>query len=337
MDIAFARLTQLAFGYWHAQTLFTLTDAGVFDQVRDCPRSAAEIGELCGLEAAGAEALLDAGVALGLLQKRDGSYAPTELSARFLTASSPESLARWVRVMGRWFGPWADLRRCLELGRPVDSQAPRLVEDPGYLEAFILGMHEYAARSSDAVAAAIELPGATTLVDVGGGAGTYSVALCTKYPALSAVVVDQAPVLPIARELVSRAGLAHRISLRPGDYRTDAFGRAVDAVLFSNVLHQESRPVGLGMLERARVALREGGKVVVHGHFLDEDRASPVFATLHNLSARVLWEGGHSYTKTEMTALVREAGFGDIGVWQVAGSATTVIVGHTDGSGVEVR
>lgn len=327
MDVAFARLNQLVFGYWHAQTLFVLTEAGIFDHLADGPRPAAELATLSSLDPGGAEALLDAGVALGLLRKRDDRYTPTELSSRFLSGSSPESLSQWVLVMGRWFTPWAGLRRCLEIGRSAEPQGSRITEEYDYLSNFIMGMHEYAARSSDSVAETIELPEARTLVDVGGGAGTYSIALCRKYGALSAVVVDQEPVLALTHEAVSHAGLLHRIRFEADDYRTAAFGRDADAILFSNVLHQESRGVGLGMLQRARAALRRNGKVIVHGHFLNEDRVSPVFATLHNLSARVLWDGGHSYTRAEMKGLIEESGFGDVRILPVEKSATTVLVG----------
>src|SRR2546427_5405406 len=98
-----------------------------------------------------------------------------------------------------------------------------MIEDRAYLEAFILGMHEYAAGSSDAVAAAIELEGAELLLDVGGGGGTYSIACCRKYPDLSAVILDQPPVLEIAANVAAASGLSDRISVRADDYRTADF------------------------------------------------------------------------------------------------------------------
>ncbi len=328
MDIHFARLNQLAFGYWHAQTLFTLTQAGVFDRLQDEALDAAEIARACGLDADAGTALFDAGVALGLLRKGDtGRYENSELSRALLLSEQAGSLANWVRVMGRWVAPWTTVGEALRAGHAVDPQSPKIVGDAAYLEEFILGMHEYAARSSDAVAAAIDLGAARRLVDVGGGGGSYSIALCRRYPQLESVVLDLEPVLAITRRIVESAGLAQRVHTQRCDYRASAFGDGVDAVLLSNVLHQESREVGLDMLRRAFAALRPAGRVIVHGHFLDENRTSPVFATLHNLSARTLWEGGHSYTAAEMSALLEEAGFPDPRVTAVAASATKVIAG----------
>ena len=92
------------------------------------------------------------------------------------------------------------------------------------------------------------------------------------------------------------------------DYRHDEFGADADALLFSNVLHQESAEVCRSMLARA-AALRAGGTLLVQGYFLSEDRRAPQFTTLHNLSALALWDGGRSWTVGDMQALIAAAGF----------------------------
>ena len=329
MDINFARLNQLAFGYWHAQTLFALTQAGVFDLLRERGKSISEIARSCALDPEAGLALVDAGVALGLLRKADdGQYENTGLSRTLLVSGQPGSLVNWVRVMGRWVEPWTTLGKAIQTGHSVDLQSPKIAQDPAYLEEFILGMHEYAARTSADVAAAIDLGQAKRLVDVGGGGGSYSIALCQRYAQLESVVLDMEPVLAITRRIVESVGLSQRIHTQRSDYRTSSFGDGADAVLLSNVLHQESRAVGLDMLRRSFAALKPSGSVIVHGHFLDDTRTSPVFATLHNLSARTLWEGGHSYTAAEMLDLVTEAGFSNATAIAVPQSATKLILGN---------
>ena len=99
------------------------------------------------------------------------------------------------------------------------------------------------------------------------------------------------------------------MSAKVADYRQDGFGEAADALLFSNVLHQESAQVCRSMLDRARQALRPGGTLLVQGYFLAEDRRAPLFTTLHNLSALALWDGGRSWTVGDMQARIAGAGF----------------------------
>ncbi|WZB75403.1 hypothetical protein WJ972_02480 [Achromobacter insuavis] len=65
-----------------------------------------------------------------LLTGDGGRYANTDLSARFLTEDSPESLLCWLRVMARWKQPWAQLAEAVRRGEAVDNQSKWLGEDP---------------------------------------------------------------------------------------------------------------------------------------------------------------------------------------------------------------
>lgn len=337
MDLQFNRLTQLSFGYWHSQPVFALLELGIPELLAQTVSHEQGLTpeDVCthlGIHVAAGCALLNACVALGLLKMQQGTVRNAELTSRYLVRSSPESMVHWLRVMGRWSRPWTDLADAVRTGTPAESQALRLGQDPAYLRDFILGMHEYARRSSTAVVDHFGLEAATTLVDVGGGAGTFSLACCERFSQLKVRLLDLPPVLEIAANIIEgqrRAkGTEYPITLDAHDYRRDPFGRDQDAILFSNVLHQESADIASGMLERAHDALRIGGKVLVHGHFLEDERTAPLFTTLHNLSARVLWEGGGSYTGTEMVELMRQAGFHSLRKIQIKASATLLIEGH---------
>jgi predicted O-methyltransferase YrrM len=327
IDLAFSRLTQQAFGYWHAQPLFVLAELGVFNALADGVRSIEDLADELACDLRAFEGLMNAGTALGLVHKSEMGFTNTESSARFLVASSPESVIHWVRVMGRWAEPWTRLRHAIETGKAVEPQSLRLGADPEYLEDFILGMHEYARRSSGALAAAIDLSGCDQLLDIGGGAGTYAVALAQVNPRLRIRLLDLAPVLPFARDVIGEHGLSERITVDVTNYQRDAFGHDADVVLFSNVLHQEAPEVCLSMLHRGSDAMKAGGRVLVHGHFLNENRTSPSFTTLHNLSAYALWSGGRSYTVDEMARLMAEAGFTAIKPTILPAGATTLIEG----------
>ena len=153
--------------------------------------------------------------------------------------------------MDRWKRPWAQLAEAVRQGAAVDNQAKWLGEDPQFMRDFILGMHQFAARSGPQFAEALKDLPVRRLIDVGGGAGTYSIALCAARPEARAEILDLAPVVDITRETARAAGLADRVTARVADYRHDEFGADADALLFSNVLHQESAEVCRSMLARA--------------------------------------------------------------------------------------
>ncbi|WP_190022326.1 methyltransferase [Streptomyces hiroshimensis] len=326
-------MTQMALGAWQAQVLYTLTELGIFELLAEKPLPAQEVARRSGTHPLAAEGLLNAGVALKLLAKDGEEYADTDLALRLLCEESPESLARWVRVMGRWSRPWNDLAEVVRTGQPAEGREARLWQDPRYVADFVLGMHEYARRIADEVAEHVDLPAGARVTDVGGGAGTYAIALCRRHPDVTVRILELASVVPLAESTVAEAGLADRIAVAPGDYLADPFGAGVSAVLLSNVLHQESREAGESIVARAHRALRAGGKVVVNGYFLDETRTRPSFTTLHNLSAFTLWGGGRSYTVGEAARLLQDAGFTEPVVHQVAQGASTVLVAQKGADG----
>jgi hypothetical protein len=324
MDLALRRITNMAFGYWQSHVLFTLADGGIFDALQAAPKSAPSLAtELC-LDVDVLGRTLNAGVALGLLELTDGSYANTSAASRFLVSDADESLSHWVKVMGGWVQPWSELSRYVRDGLPQSK-----VDESGGASQreFILGMHEFARRTAASVAKALDLGDPRTMVDVGGGAGTYSIEFARAYPRLRVDVLDLPSVLPITEGVIDDASLGARVSASPIDYLADPFGKDVDVVMFSNVLHQESEATVVDMLRRAREALSSTGSVVVHGHFLDDQRTGPTFSTLHNLSAVVLWGSGRSYTVREMESLIKESGFSrSARLVDVAGSTTQLLV-----------
>ena len=325
MDLALNRITNLAFGYWQGQCLFALTEHRVFDVLAEGPATAAAICAARGLDAGVAERVLDAGVALGLLAKQGGAYANTPLADRLLVSDAEDGLAHWVRVMGQWVRPWSQLPETLQTGRTAASP------DTGDADArdFVLGMHEFARRAAGRLPELSGLTDPRHLVDVGGGAGTYATAFAVAFADLRVTVLDRPEVLPVTQEVAKQAGVADRVSTSVVDYRTDPLGEQADAVLFSNVLHQESEEVVVDMLRRGVAALADPaiGRILVHGHFLDESRTAPLFGTLHNLSAVLLWGSGRSYTGEDLRGLMRRAGLEPSELIPVPGSTTRLIVG----------
>ena len=326
VDVGFSRLSQMVFGYWQAGCLFALADAGVFGVLGRGSLAAGPLAVRVGCDREALTALLDAGVALGLLSRDgDGCYGNSSVAARFLDPAGPESLDEWVRTMGQWYPSWAYL--------------PRWVRDPGEAKAvvesgtggadertFILGMHRYAQRTAGEVAGVVEVPVAEgLLLDVGGGAGTYAIALCEANPGLRAVVLDRPTVAPITVECAGAAGLGDRVTAESFDYRLDTPPPA-DVILFSNVLHQEPPETATAVLTRARHALNNGGTILIHDYLLDETRTAPLFSTLQNVSLMMLWGAGRSYTVEEMAGLATSAGLTVRAVTQVPTAKSTVLV-----------
>ncbi len=62
----------------------------------------------------------------------------------------------------------------------------------GFMAARVIltGVEHFAKGVAERVAQTVDLSGLTRLLDLGGGPGSYAIALAKKYPALEAVVFD---------------------------------------------------------------------------------------------------------------------------------------------------
>ena len=156
---------------------------------------------------------------------------------------------------------------------------------------------------------------AATLLDVGGGPGTYAVLLAQKYPTLEVTVLDLPEVAAIAAELIAEAGMTDRVRTRPGNAVTDDYGESVfDAVLFSGVLHQMSPATIRQMLKRAHTALKPGGRALISDIMLEPAKTAPPFATLFSLQMLLSSADGAVFSAEECAAWLNAAGFADVTV-----------------------
>ena len=121
-------------------------------------------------------------------------------------------------------------------------------EDPERARAFTAAMHSVSERPAAGVAEFVDLTGVKSLLDVGGGSGALSIALCGANPALRATIFDIAAVEPLAREYVGDAGLSDRIDVEVGDMFGPPLPVGHDAVLYSQILHDWGFEKGADLL-----------------------------------------------------------------------------------------
>lgn len=308
VDMQLSRFTQMVFGYWMSGAIFGLVESGVADALdAAAPISAKDIAGKLEADEQMVDSLCNAGMAIGVMSSDEHLYRWSKMGERFLSAHSPESLGDWVRIMSRWQVAWRDLGQAVR-----DSKVSRrksghsLAADPEYERDMARGMHQFARRTSDEVVAAFELDEGL-MIDVGGGAGSYSIAACQRSPAVFAAVIDRAAILDVARETVSREGVAGRVDFLDLDYLSDPFPAPAGAVLFSNLFHSEPAENRKLLLEKAIEALRPGGRVLVHGHFVGADGGG-IFAALQGLSSSVLWDIGGGITIADTRGELEAAG-----------------------------
>jgi cyclopropane fatty-acyl-phospholipid synthase-like methyltransferase len=173
-------------------------------------------------------------------------------------------------------------------------------------------MENVSRRSSEEVALRVDLTKAHRLLDLGGGPGTAALTFARANPHLECVVYDLEGPVEIAKKQIRAAGLDDRVTTQVGDFHTDDYGKGFDVVYISNIIHMLSPDQTRHMLTKAGQALVSGGRVLVKDFFLDDTRTAPAWTAQFSVNMLVSTEGGKSYTLTEMSALLAQAGFGGL-------------------------
>ena len=310
-----SRIVDMASAFYESAALFAASDLGVFAKLAELgPADLDTVISSCGLDRRGGRILLDACVALGLLEKDGGRYRNTSEAALFLVPGSPADLSGAIRYNRDVYAAWGRLKEMALTGKPVERPEIHLGDDPERTRTFVLAMHGRALGIGRAVVPLLDLAGRRRVLDVGGGPGTYSVLIAEAHPGLECVVLDLPPVTAIATEIIGRAGLAGRVQTLAGDYHSTAFPLGVDAVLFFGVLHQEDPDAIRGLLRRAHEALAPGGLVYVLDMMTDASRTRPKFSALFSVNMALTSENGWVFSDEDLRGWLAEAGFRDVSV-----------------------
>ena len=169
------------------------------------------------------------------------------------------SSIRWLRSFHHGY-PWTELERFL-----IDGRLPQTLDDgevrPKIYAEAVVELSEQAHTLAAAAAAA--LPRRRHVVDVGAGAGAWSLAMAERDSATRITAIDSAPVLERFAERARERGLLERAELVEGDYFEVSPTRPYDRVVLANVLHLERPADASRLLSRFARGLEPGGDVVI--------------------------------------------------------------------------
>lgn len=302
-----ADLLQLSGGYWSTCALHAAVKLDLFTRMDQGSASAANISRLTGCDQRGMTMLLDALTAMGLVIKCDNIYSLRPHSATLLSKNSDSYLGHIILHHHHLMSGWARLDEAVKSGGPVRTNSSR-TDDEIARQSFLLGMFNLAMLNAPLVVPAIDLSGRRSLLDLGGGPGTYAIHFCLHNPELQATIYDLPSSQRFAEDTIRRFNLSERISFSGGDILADDIGSGYDVVWISHLLHSESPLEAAVILEKAVSSLTPGGLVLIQEFILDDSRAAPPFPALFSLNMLLGTEAGQSYSQTELSELMAQAG-----------------------------
>jgi len=317
-------ILELSRGFMASRVLLSGAELDIFTLLAKGALTAEEITAATRTKLRGTVILLDALSALGFLVKKDGRYHTEPAVASMLSAAAPDSILPMVLHMGTVWQNWSQITDIV-LGKTT----PGLKTEGGALakdnrKAFIGAMHVVASKAAPEIVAAINPGRARRLLDVGGGSGTYTLAMLSAVPEMKATLFDLPPVIEMARDRVQAAAMLDRVELVAGDFYQDELPAGNDLALLSAIIHQNSYAQNEILYGKIYRALDSGGRIVVRDHVMAADRTQPLEGALFAVNMLAGTQGGRTYTFDEIKAGLTAVGFTRINLTQTKGMFSLV-------------
>ena len=304
-------LGEISGSYWKGCALQAAVKLDFFTILDSEAKTAGGVASSCGGDLRGVSALLNALTAMGLLEKQGELYSCSAPASRFLSRSSGSYIGWKLLHHYNLLSGWSRLDEAVIKGKPIGREHSGSWDEERR-ESFLMAMFNNASAVAGHVVPEIDLATSTTLLDLGGGPGTYAINFCRENPQLQAVVFDLPESRPYAEKTIRDFKMEHRISFEGGDFLKDKIPGSFDVVWISHVLHSSGPKDSQLIIDKAAAALNPGGKILVHDFWMDDSGDGPVFPALFALNMLVMTEKGQTYTETEVVAMLEKAGLVNI-------------------------
>jgi len=299
----------LAGAYDATRTIHMGVKLGVFEALAKGPRDGPSVARRIRANERGTDLLLHALAGLDLLKKTGHRFSLSPLAKKYLLKSSRTSYTTMIEFMEQGYCGYAQLEEAIRSGRSI--RPPDMWQnDAQGLEKFIGAMHDLATVRGDAlqVAKKLNLRDYSSLLDIGGGPGTFSIALCKAYPRLQAVVYDLPATCAVAKRLLKKNDTTGRVRVEAGDYNRDRMPAGHDVAFLSNIIHSETELDNRRLIKKIYATLNDGGLIVIKDHLLNDSRTQTREGAIFSMTM-LLFTRGRSYAGNEVKDWLVTAGF----------------------------
>jgi ubiquinone/menaquinone biosynthesis C-methylase UbiE len=305
------RIQQLWFAYAPPLMLEAAIRLKVFDVLDAGPKTVDQVASATGASTRGLRALMNGLTSLQFLSKKGDTYSLTPESNAFLVSGKAGFIGGMFKHTSQILPNWLKLVDAVKTGKPVKS-----VNQEGtgadFFREFVEDLFASGYAAAQALANSLDLKSAhkpLRVLDIAAGSGVWSIAIAKKYPDAHVTVVDWPGVIPVCQKVTSRMGVADRFDYRPGDLLQLEFGGGYQVATLGHILHSEGEQRSRQLLKKVFAALAPGGTIAISEMIPNEDRAGPPHAMLFAINMLVHTDTGDTFTFSEMSRWLEEAGF----------------------------
>lgn len=266
-----SELFDIVSGFVYSQILYSCVELGIITnpKLKKPGATLQEISHLAGLELDETRRLMDGAVSLRLFEKRHDKYRLGDLGAAL---SINKGVLAMIGHHGEFYKDLVDPVDLLKSGRRetnlsrywdyARSDAPATV-DAKKVTAYSELMSESQLMVANEVLANFDFSPYKTLLDVGGGQGTFLTCVADAYADLNLKLFDLPEVAKRAEKNFANKSLSTRAKCYGGSFFDDYLPQGADLISLVRILHDHDDEPVMKILKAAHQALEADGTLIV--------------------------------------------------------------------------
>jgi hypothetical protein len=324
-------IMQLGFGFWASKALLSAVELDLFTELAAAPLDAETLRRRLRLHPRGARDFFDALVALGLLERSDGTYSNVPETDHFLDRNKPSYVGGMLHLANtRHYSVWGSLTEALRTGRPQNGvkEGEDLFDsayaDPASIAQYARAMTGHSLPTVRALARRFPWADYRTFIDIGTAEGGLPVEIARAYPQLDGGGLDLPQLRPVFEAYVRRHGLDGRLRFYAADFLERPLPSA-DVLVMGHILHDWNLEIKRELVAKALAALPKGGVLIVYDQMIDDERRANAAGLLMSLNMLLRTQGGFDYTGADCVRWMYAAGFGEASRAHLCGPHSMVV------------
>jgi ubiquinone/menaquinone biosynthesis C-methylase UbiE len=314
---------QVANGFMAAKHLFVANELGLFGLVAESPATLDDLAKRSGVPRRTLRIVADAMVALGFLEQDGGRYRNTPVSATYLSGRGPTDLTPALRYWNRLnYGRWQRLEEAVRTGRTVFGDFAFTAEEQ---QLYSAGVEAITAGTANALAVTYDFARHTRLLDLGGGSGSFSLAVLRQHAHIMATVFDRPGVAAVSRRRLAGEPAADRLRVVEGDFFAGPIPAEHDVILLANVLHNFLPERNRALLARVAAAAGRNARLLLVDFWTDPTHTQPLTAALMAGAFLLVSGEGDVYSTEEVHDWLWATGWQPVATQPLAGPTSVIV------------
>lgn len=309
-------IMKIAMGFMAAKHLFTASAVGLFEALATGPASLEEIAQKTDVPPRTLGIIAAAMVSLGLIERQGNRYQNGIVAAAFLAGARGPDMRPMLRFWNHISYPtWEKLEEAVRTGQ---GQAKFDGFSEQQQQIFSQGVESFSAGTAVALAKAYDFGRHQRVLDVGGGTGSFLLAILQHHKNLIGTLFELPGACAVARQRLAMTPEVSRINVVEGSFFKHPLPSGHDVLVVANTVHIE-------LMKSMRGQVKACARLLLVDLWTDPTYTEPPAASLMSGEFLVISGEGQAYSEQDANGWLQQTGWQKVERKSLTGPASLIV------------